>query len=75
MTRSQRRKKAYYKKSMISIYASIAIVLHDQNGWGKKRITRLLRESTKRFEEVEKDTVTLDELLNICRSFKVEIDK
>jgi alkyl sulfatase BDS1-like metallo-beta-lactamase superfamily hydrolase len=75
MTRNQRRKKAYYNKSMISVYAAVAIALHEKHGWGKKRITELLESSRKKIESVEKDTITLEEMLDICEGFKVNIKR
>lgn len=75
MTRNQRRKKAFYKKSSISIYATIAIVLNKEFKWGKKRISKLLEQSQHHFELLENGEITINEILDICKSKKIDINK
>lgn len=67
MTRFQRRKKAIYTRAIIDIYAEIAIALHKQHGWGKKRISRLL--------ENKDGTVTIEDILDICKGLNVNINR
>lgn len=67
MTRFQRRKKAIYTKAIIDIYAEIAIALHKQHGWGKKRISRLLENQSK--------TVTIEDILDVCKGLNVNINR
>lgn len=67
MTRFQRRKKAIYTKAMIEAYAEIAIALHTKHGWGKKRISRLL--------ENQAETVTIEDILDICKGLNVNINR
>ena len=61
------------KRTILAIYATIAISLHDKNGWGKKRICRLIDESISQFDCITKKHVTVEELLQICKEFDVEI--
>lgn len=67
MTRFQRRKKAIYTRAMIEVYAEIAITLHTKHGWGKKRISRLL--------ENQSETVTTEDILDICKGLNVNINR
>lgn len=56
-----------YTRAMIEVYAEIAIALHKQHGWGKKRISRLLENQSK--------TVMIEDILDVCKGLNVNINR
>jgi hypothetical protein len=55
-----------------SIMATVLITLHDKHGWGKKRLNKLVEESTKNLRCVKEKFVTLDDFQKFCDELGIE---
>jgi len=71
MTRHQRRKKAIHLKTSLRIYSEIAIALHKEFGFGKKRIARVFQALNNESETI--NNKELEEVINECKRFKVDV--
>jgi hypothetical protein len=71
MTRHQRRKKAIHLKTSLRIYAEIAIALHEQFGFGQKRISRVFQALNNESKTI--NNKELEKVINECKKFKIDI--
>ena len=60
-------------KSIKAMLASILFTLHYNNGWGKKRLIRLIRQTMKYYEDADEGLIEIDDIIEWLKNCGVEL--